>query len=189
MNIDQLRAIYQSDFKLWESASTVEEGSVITKTLDLPYGIGEVTLGFEGVKDAAGRRNAAGVWGQAVRDAIDNAVGEESVSARAAQKAARVSTDDGGYGGPSEPRQDDARQEEVPAEEAVPTLGGPSTLSTEPSNRLDELRDFRNQLAKRIKGLDLEIKALQAYVEVMNAQEIPDETEERCDSESEESSS
>ena len=184
MNAEELREIYQSDFKLWERANTEEDGIVITKSLHLPYGIGEFTLGFEGVKDAAGRRNAAGVWGQAVRDAIDDAIGEDSVTARAAQKAPRVSEGDGGHGGLGQPNPYDAGQEEVPEKEAIPSFSGAAAGSTAAGDRLDALRRERDGCAKRIKGLDIEIKALQAYVEVMNAQEVSDEESRGTSSES-----
>lgn len=176
MNERDLRGILQSDFQLWERSETVEDGGMVTKIISLPHGIGDFRLTFEGINNAQGRLSAVGIWGQSIRDAVNDAVGDEAVSARAAQKAARVGPDDGNYGGLSESDPYDAGAVPVPAQETVSPLSEPATLSTDTSNRIDELRRFRVECAKRIKGLDLEIKALSAYLEVMNAQQDTTET-------------
>ena len=175
MTIDELRAILQSDFSLWEQSQTLDEDEKgLTKTVMLPYNIGQFTIRFEGINNAETRRGAVAAWGDSIRDAVETAIGEESVSARAAQKAARASYDDGGDGGLGSPDTHDAREEAVVEKEAVQASISPPTLSAEPSDRLNELIGFRNDLTKRIKGLDLEIKALTAYVEVLNECSQPD---------------
>lgn len=183
----ELNQMMQSDNKLWERSSTVEEGGVLTKSIELPHGIGLFTISFEGVKDAAGRRNAAGIWGESIRDAVNDAIGDEAVTARAAQRAATISEDTGGI--ISSSGSNTLRPEQVSQEEAVPTLSTIATGGAASSDRLHELLAHRAALEgtvedtlKRIKGLDLEIKALEAYMEVMNAQEVqtgtPEESEE-----------
>lgn len=168
MDARTLRNILNSDFKLWEQAHTAEDGAVITKSLDLPYGIGVLQQSFEGVNNAEGRRNAAVIWGEIVREAVDDAIGEESVSARAAQASSRVSPDDGGDGGPSIPNPYYAGEEALFAEGPVQTLGEATEGSATAGSRLNDLRRQRSEYARRIRGLDLEIKALQAYVEVID---------------------
>lgn len=171
MTPSELNSIIQSDFKLWEKADTVQDGGTITKRLVLPHGIGDFQISFEGVNNAEGRRNAAAVWGDAVRNEVDNKIGDESVTARAAQRAAQAGEDTSRYTGPGEPDKDDAGPEEVSAKDSVQTHGEVATFSTDPSDRYDELVRYRGQLADKIKGLDIEIKALGAYMEVLNAQE------------------
>lgn len=174
MDADKLRGILNSDFKLWSEASTAVDEGVVTKTILLPHGIGEFTLVFEGADNAQGRRNAAGIWGKSIRDAVDNAVGEESVSARAAQGAARTSTNDGDDGRRSSTDAHDAAAATILAAEAVSTFGEVTSSYAVACDKLDGYTRRRNEAAKLIKGLDLEIKALQAYMEVMNAQEVQD---------------
>lgn len=168
MKPSELRPIINSDFQLWEAASTIEDEGVLTKEIDLPYGIGSFVLNFQGVDDATGRRNAAAMWGQAIRDIVDETIGDEAVTARAAQRAALTGEDDGAYGGPSESYPDDAKGEEILNEEAVQASGIPTTFSANPSNRLDELRGARDAHTKAARQLDREIAALTAYMEVMN---------------------
>jgi len=174
MTPDSLRSILNSDFKLWESADTVEEGKTVTKTMDLPYGIGEFSLTFEGIGDAGGRRNAAGIWGEAVRNEVENKISDASVTARAAQKAALSGandggdrTSDGGFAGGSEAVSDT---------KTVSAFSPPSTLAADPDRRLHELRDYFSSLRGESRRVEREIKALTAYMEVLNAQE--DQTEE-----------
>jgi hypothetical protein len=172
VNQDELRAVIQSDFKLWEQSGTVTEGGTITKVVDLPYGIGHYELIFEGIKNAETRRNAAAIWGQSIRDVVDSAIGDEAVTSRAAQAAARASEDDGQDGRLINGHQNDARSAEVPTETSVPTLSSAPAISSDPSSQLDDIRRRRDEYLRIAKGLDLEIKALAAYVEVMNASKV-----------------
>lgn len=176
MTLTELREIQNSDFKLWEAAKTTEAGGVLTKEVDLPYGIGLFVLNFQGVEDATTRRNAAAMWGQAIRDEIENTIGNDAVTASAAQRTALLGGDDGEDGGPSKPYQDDAEAAEVDEEEAVSTFSTPATFSANPSRRLDELRRARDGHAKAARAIDLEVQALTAYMEVMNANTTTDET-------------
>jgi hypothetical protein len=178
MNETELRSILHSDFKLWARADTEEDGSTLTKTIELPYNIGTFTLSFKGINNAEGRRNAAGIWGVSIREAVENAIGEESVTARAAQRAAQVSEDDGTHGGLGQPDPNVPKGEATSLTEAVPALSPLAEISTDPSSRLDELRRARDGHRKAAKALDLEISALTAYMEVMNANTQTDETEE-----------
>ena len=169
MSPSELLEIIQSDFKLWENSETEVVGDTIKKTIHLPHGIGEFSISFGGITNATGRRNAAAMWGESIREEVDNAIGDEAVTARAAQRAAYSSEDDGAHGGPSEPNQDVPKGEAILDEEAIQALGKPTTFSTDPSCRLDELRAARDGHKEAASALDLEIKALTAYMEVMNA--------------------
>ena len=178
MNDKQLRAILQSDFKLWEQAELKEEGGVVTKTTFLPHGIGKFELAFEGINNAEGRRSAAAIWGQSIRDAVEDAVGDASVTARAAQKAAGIGSDDGEDGGLGSPSTDDAEATEVPETDTVSTFSSTAEVGADTSSRLDELRAERDRLVRNAKRLDLEIKALAAYMEVINASEVSEGSDE-----------
>ena len=170
----ELNQMVQSDNKLWENAETIDTGNgTLTKTLFLPHGIGQFSLTFEGVHDAAGRRNASGVWGESVRYAVEEAIGDEAVSSRAAQAAALAGTDTSRI--LSSDGSNTLRSEPVPSQEAIPTLGEAPTSGATPSDRLHELVAYRATLEdliteahKRLKGLDREVKALEAYKEIMN---------------------
>jgi len=91
MTEQELQAILQSDMKLWDAAETTEAGNTIVKTLNLPYGIGRKEVTLEGLDNASARRSALESFGNYIRGVIEDKIGEESVTARAIQKAARAS--------------------------------------------------------------------------------------------------
>ena len=165
MDEKELRAILNSDFKLWNAADTVEEGNVVTKTIELPYGIGPFTLSFEGAADAKGRRNATSIFGQSVRDAVEERISEESITARAAQKAAMASEDSGG--GDSGDGGDTPGSGDVSTQEAVSAFGTATTFDTDPARRLHELRELAAKHSLESKRLLTEAKALEAYLEII----------------------
>lgn len=118
--MDKMQAldIMNSDFKLWEAATeTPIAQGVVEKTIDLPWGIGPVTVRMEGMNDAAKRREAVGAYGEYIRNLIDDRINDESVTARAKAAAAKtepVDSEDGdGVGGPERVR-GGAGEAEVP---------------------------------------------------------------------------
>ena len=177
MDAIELNMILQSDMKLWEMAdrlTTTKQGQLVVKT-ELPHGIGEFVITFEGVTDGIKRRAAAEEWGANVRAAVDEAIGEESVTARAQQAAARVGRDTDqlhdvtGY--------DPEGPETVPdgppvqAYEEAPDSAGESIAS-----RYDRLKREAEYHLTRTREIAVELKALAAYMEVMNAIEVPEAT-------------
>lgn len=175
MNSQELNEILQSDFKLWELADTAEEDGVVSKTLSLPHGIGEYTLRFEGINSADKRRAAATLWGESIRSAVADAISEESVTARAAQRAAYRVEDDDRESDSSE--SSDREPAEVSGAEAVPSSSEDiDSIGADPANRLDALRGAIGHHEKRLRELRLEVKALEAYMEVINAQKVYAET-------------
>jgi hypothetical protein len=84
----QVLADMQSDMKMWDLATTSVEGTTITKSLTLPWGIGEVTINFEGVKNAQGKRAAVEMWGSHVRELVKERIDDEAVTRRAQLQAA-----------------------------------------------------------------------------------------------------
>ena len=90
MNIEQMLDIMQSDMKLWDMADTKEQkNGRVTKTLSLPWGIGEVVVELEGMTDARKRRAAVEGYGQYIRDLIKERIDDEAITSRAKAAAAR----------------------------------------------------------------------------------------------------
>lgn len=82
--------LMQSDMKLWDRAETNDMGGgKITKSLNLPFGIGECVVTLEGLKDAGKKREAVGSYGAYIRGLVREQIDDEAVSARAASAAAR----------------------------------------------------------------------------------------------------
>lgn len=146
MNEKEILGIMASDMKLWDKAVTSEEDGVLIKTLkDLPWGIGDFNVRFEGVSNADQRRAAVNQFGQVVRDEINSRIDDEIVSARAAQKVASYSDDsDREVGGDS--------TNESTGEKAV----GGSTIQTFEG----EGQDFGSTIGRRVRDLQSNVKAL-----------------------------
>jgi len=88
--------IMNSDFKLWEHATdTPADNGGVTKTLHLPWGIGDVTVTMEGMTDAGKKREAVGAYGNYIRQLIDERINDDAVTARAKAAAARREPADG----------------------------------------------------------------------------------------------
>lgn len=170
MNKEELLNIMQSDFKLWERAveEEVSEG-VITKTLNLPYGIGEYSLTFEGMNDAGARRNAVGIFGECVRKEIENKIDDDSVTARAAQKAARVGQDSSRVLGEVRDDSEGGQKEDVAAANGAPAVveSGSADFATILSGLRRGIAEYERQLTVWRR----EAKALEAALEIMNASE------------------
>lgn len=161
----------QSDIQLWEKALTQETDETLTKTVTLPYGIGVYSLTFERPASGEQRRFAAATWAESIRTAINDVIGEDAVTARAAQAPARSSESNdsinssGGTGAHTEAGGTQA------VEGSVPSLGGFADHATECSYRLDAIRDEIMRTQKKLADLKKEQRALSAYMEVINAQE------------------
>ena len=179
MNEEDLREILQSDFKLWEAASTTLADDVtdrLVKEIDLPYDIGLFSVTFEGVKDATSRRDAVAQFAATVRNEIDNRIGEAAVTARAAQRPSRVGSIYGqltGIDGDST-----SGRSPLPDAQTVPAYGqGSFTISDDPGTRLDELREEYGVCLARATTIKREVKALEAYVAVMQEEEDASEVQ------------
>lgn len=112
----ELSEVLNSDFKLWEFAETEESGTSITKSLNLPYGIGEVTVTLEDVHDATTKRGAVEAFGDYVRGLVKQRTDDEEVTARAEaarQKAMQDDLDNGIYVGNQRVQDPQAKEETV----------------------------------------------------------------------------
>jgi hypothetical protein len=97
MDIQETLDCMNSDYKLWSKAESQElPGGRVVKTLNLPWGIGDVVVTLEGLNDAGKRRDAVGSYGEYIRGVIEEAISEDAVTARAQQAAARTKQDDSG---------------------------------------------------------------------------------------------
>ena len=94
----ELSQVLNSDFKLWEFAETEENGTSITKSLNLPLGIGEVSVTLEDVHDATTKRGAVEAFGDYVRGLVRERTDDEEVTARAEAARQRAMQDDLDHG-------------------------------------------------------------------------------------------
>ncbi len=121
-----------------------------------------------------GRRTAFEAFGNYIRDEVKERTSDESVTARAAQAAARASAepselplvgaDDssaGGLDGVS------SEVQEVADEAAVPTPSGAPARDSDPVARLSYIRGEIKRLTDSLAELAIEEQALEAYVEVL----------------------
>lgn len=168
MNAVELNEIMQSDMKLWDMASKSQndKGQLVVKT-ELPHGIGEYVIAFEGVDNGIGRRGAMEQWAASIRGAVDDAIGEESVTARAQQSAALTGGEAGelyAIGGPNSGGTTTISDRPTiqTHEEKLDALG------KDPATRLDGLQRLCSEYTGHVRSMQQEMKALQAYVEVMN---------------------
>jgi hypothetical protein len=90
----ELSQVLNSDFKLWEFAETEENGTSITKSLNLPLGIGEVTVTLEDIHDATTKRGAVEAFGDYVRGLVRERTDDEEVTARAEAARQKAKQDD-----------------------------------------------------------------------------------------------
>jgi len=175
MNEKQLQGILNSDMKLWELAETSEEGDVVTKTLDLPYGIGKTEVRLEGITDGVKRRTAVQGFGDYIRGVVEERIGEESVTARAKQAAAKVSTNasyvpDGGGDDPFRPGGPlGGAAETIPDKETVASPNVVTFDHTQMANRASAIRERLEIYAEDMDTLRRELKGIEAYLEVYDA--------------------
>jgi len=176
MNEKELRAILQSDMKLWDAAEESEEGGVLTKTIDLPYGLGETKVSFEGINDGASRRGALAGFGDYIRDLINDKIGDESVTARAKQNAAKASYDasqlpveqsndssPGRVGGVSQQVQEASNKEAMATHDELGV--NPEGMAL----RAAWVRGTIEETAANLDALRRELEGLEAYLEIFNA--------------------
>jgi len=170
MNAVELNEILQSDMKLWDIAekTTNDKGQLIVKT-ELPHGIGEFVITFEGVTNGLKRRAAAEQWAANIRGAIDEAVGDEAVTARAEQAAARA----GGDAGELSPATGNDRDGSTPIPDSASVQAHEEhadPVGEDIPSRYARLSGEHAALIARQRVIERELKALTAYMEVINAQ-------------------
>lgn len=169
----ELGNILQSDMKLWDMAvkNFNDKGQLVVFT-ELPHGIGRYEIIFEGVDNAIQRRAAAEQWGASIRGAVADVISEDAVTSRAEQALARTSRDADQLHVISGADREFAKEmvDSPPVqthEERVNALG------KDPADRLDGLRGLCDEYTGNIRAMQQEIKALTAYVEVMDAYTSP----------------
>ena len=90
LSIPDALDIVQSDMKLWDKSETEPlPGGAVRKSINLPWGIGEVSATLEGMNDAEKRRAAVGAYANYIRDIVKQATDDEAVTSRAKAQAAR----------------------------------------------------------------------------------------------------
>ena len=180
MEVIEILDIMNSDFKLWEAAEDEDVGpGKVNKTINLPWGIGEVTVTREGMNDAGKRRAAVGAYGEHIRGLIRDRTSDESVEARAKQAAARAelanSEDSDGVGGVEPvhggPEAEEEVQEEVTEEAARPygpaaeqSLGLRETLTlrrAEVDDRIGILTVELDTACRELRGIDAALAAME----------------------------
>ena len=179
MEIKEALDIMNSDFKLWEAATDEDVGpGVVNKTINLPWGIGDVTVTMEGMNDAGKRRAAVGSYGEYIRGLIRERTADESVEARAKQAAAKAelanSEDSDGFdrlqpvhAGP----EGEEEVQEAPAETAERVHGRPveepvglgETLAArraEVDERIGRLTAELDTACRELRGIDAALAAM-----------------------------
>lgn len=181
-------AIMQSDIKLWEQATTQTVGTTVTKSMILPFGIGEMTVSFEGVDNGIKRRAAAEQWGAMVRERIKDRIDDDAITARAKQQAAireseresqAVGHVDSGDGpedaSPVGLRGDEAVQAPTATEPvqayALSAEADQGPEGTDFAARAEWLRGRIGEGEKQIRGWRRELRALEAALEVLKEDE------------------
>ncbi len=182
MNTSEWLSIMHHDVKMWELAEKEEVRGGLQLTMrDMPWGIGDAVVTLEGITNAIERQNAVGSYGAYIRGLIDEEINDEAVEARAKQASAFAredadtaalglgrDRDSAGVGGTPSPVQG------VVGEDAVPTFMQAATVSADPTTRLAELRAAVGEAQAYITSTSREIKALEAYVAVMETQKAPE---------------
>jgi len=175
MNETELRAILHSDMKLWDAAVTTTDGpTTVTKVLELPYGIGRTEVTLEGLDDAGKRREAVTGFGAYIRRLIIDRVDDDSISARAKQKAAFASEDANKLSGDG--RDDNAGPDrEVGGVSAkvsdTETVATPNVTVLSPEDMAGRRRQIENsiqRLEENLAALRGELVGITAYLEAMN---------------------
>lgn len=168
MNEIEFLQIMQSDSKLWDYAETVQDGGAVTKTLQVPWGIGEVSVTLEGMGDVNGRRAAFSAFGEYIRGLVNDRISEEAITARAEQADKRTGATSDRQPDSTSPSPEESA--EILSKEAVEAHDGPSTYSADPSIRLVELRAASDRAKAFIESTETEVRALEAYMEIINAE-------------------
>lgn len=177
MNKTDWTDVMQHDVRLWDMAEHKDNpDGTITKTLrNMPWGIGDLEVTLEGLDNAIKRREAVGSFANYVRDVIDERINDEAVEARATQAAALASPDPSELSvdvGPNRGAAGVGREREevspVANQEAVPAFEQPTNRTADPAHRLSELRTGVEGARAYIATASTEIKALEAYMEIIN---------------------
>ena len=164
-------ALMQSDMKMWETAETEElGGGKVKKTINLPFGIGEVSVTLEGMTDGIKRRGAVSSYGEYIRGIIDECINDEAITARAQQDVAaargaadRLHDEDAASAGGGSP---------VPNAPPVPAHGEVFIPTAETIVvRIDDLERELRDCEARSRTLRRELNALNAFKEVLDGQE------------------
>ena len=168
MNEREIMGIMQSDMQLWEQAVTTDEGEgVITKTLDLPWGIGPFNVTLEGMTNAEKRRAAVASFGETIRAAINDKIGDEAITARANQAVATVRAAGG---------VDYNDQVVQPYNDPVVQPSAQVVLPTA-NDILDRINEIKDYIAYTKKALTLEereLRALVAFRDALGLESLPD---------------
>jgi hypothetical protein len=153
----------QSDENMWNMAEISQEDGRTVRIVQVPFGVGPIGVAYE-EGDVNQRRSAHAELGAQIRAAVEDKIGEDAVTARAEQAAAKASydadnilVDSGG----------DNRASGVGV-----IASGPEAVA----RRRGWVQDEIERVAKNLDALRGELRGLDAYVEVMNAQEDTEET-------------
>lgn len=177
--------IMASDMKLWDAAKTDKhaDGS-ISKTLDLPFGIGPHTVTLEGLTDAQKKRDAVTTFASYIRGLIKERIDDEAVTARAKASAARREQTDSGDSVSGSP-------EGVPSSviETPPISGTGETYQTDAQGdgdfgatltarrtaivgRIKRVEDNLAQWKRELRGLDAALAAMEDDDDVESTERI-----------------
>ena len=172
MDVQQALDIMQSDMKLWDTAETEDLGEGrVTKTLDLPWGIGKLSVTLEGMTDATKRRDAVAQYGAFVRAEIEERIDDEAITSRAKAAAARAELDNSAdgdslaTGGTIETGEARPLQEAGKAPSELTPYGADlgATLiarAAEIEGRLRALEEERDNLARDRDGIEAALLAM-----------------------------
>jgi len=178
MDIQETLDIMNSDFKLWERATGEDlGGGKVTKTINLPWGIGEVTVTLEGMTDATKRRGAVSSYGEYIRGLIDEQTNDEAITSRAQVHAANAQPTDSESGadslggGPERVREPSVQEGDVPQagqahkEHATRPVGLREILTARKVEIDDEVEYFterRDTSIEELIALAQDLKAVEA---------------------------
>lgn len=169
MDKREFRQIVNSNDKLWSLATTenIKTGAV-RKSIDVPL-VGTVTLSFEGMDNAEGRRAAFEIWGDHVRGLFEDATDDETIVAKAQLRDAKASEGNGGViKGPisgADVEEGDKVSYETPVSASKAIAKGAESVADAITDREGLVRRYEEDIERYRK----EIEALRAYLEVMNA--------------------
>lgn len=174
MEIREVLDIMNSDFKLWEQATSEDlDGGRVAKTIILPWGIGEYRIVLEGMTNADTRRGAVSAYGDHIRGLIDDRINDQAITSRAqvaASKAEPIDSgdSDGSSGGlgvrdTGVPTPDDEEAEEAHDEDASrPSNWGDdiATQRAQVEGEIDRHTIELSRLLRQLRGIDAAIAAM-----------------------------
>ncbi len=167
MNKQEFLGMMESDSKLWETAETSAEGDKVVKTIDIPWGIGKTTVTLEGIGNVNGRRAAFSSFGEYIRGLVNDRISDDAITARAEQAAEKVSETSDRFiaiAGTSP-----VTTEEAFNKNPIPSFDEVGLQDQDPATRLTKLRRGCDLARAYIDDTTTEIKALEAYMEIINA--------------------